>query len=90
MNNDRTHYQGLIKPGSRWRHFQGGLYEVLGLAAEELHGKLHVVYKSLDDGFWWIMSPAKFLQPTTWKDAEGQLQQAPRFTRIPDNTSPTP
>lgn len=40
-------------PGTRWRHFKGGVYEVLVVAIAEASLEPQVVYKSLQTDDYW-------------------------------------
>jgi hypothetical protein len=66
----------LPAPG-RYRHFKGGLYEVLGVARHSETEEWHVVYRPLAGDGWWIRPLAMFTEPVTH---EGKV--LPRFQRL--------
>jgi len=71
--------QTLPQPG-RWRHFKGGLYELIGVATHSESGEALVVYRPLygERGLW-VRPLAMFLDTV---EREGRSQ--PRFERIGD------
>lgn len=48
-------------PGSRWRHFKGGTYEVVGTVVHESTLELMVHYRSEANGNNWVRPLADFL-----------------------------
>ncbi len=70
----------MIVPG-RYRHFKGGLYEVLGLAQHSETLETLVVYRALygEKGLW-VRPVAMFLEQVAF---EGQI--VPRFMKIEDS-----
>ena len=66
-----------ILPGY-WRHFKGGDYEVVGVAAHSETGEALVVYRALygNRGLW--VRPAAMWNETV--ELEGR--RVPRFTRL--------
>jgi hypothetical protein len=53
-------------PPGRYRHFKGGLYEVLGVARHSETEEEFVVYRPLSgDGGLWIRPRAMFLETVT-------------------------
>jgi len=70
-----------VTPG-RYRHFKGGLYEVLGLARHSETLEELVVYRALyGEGGLWVRPLAMFRSSVTLDGRE-----VPRFTRLPDET----
>jgi len=70
-----------VTPG-RYRHFKGGLYEVLGLAKHSETLEELVVYRALyGEGGLWVRPLAMFRGSVTLDGRE-----VPRFTRLPDET----
>lgn len=65
-------------PTGRYRHYKGGLYEVIGAARHsETHEPL-VVYRPLyNDSGWWVRPHAMFFEEV---DVAGVRQ--PRFARV--------
>ena len=62
-------------PPGRYRHFKGGLYEVLGLAKHSETEEPFVVYRALyGDGGLWVRPRALFLESATVNGAP-----VPRF-----------
>ncbi|MFA6005729.1 MAG: DUF1653 domain-containing protein [Patescibacteria group bacterium] len=45
-----------------YKHFKGGLYEVVGTAKHSETLEEYVVYKHMDDGSLWIRPAAMFLE----------------------------
>jgi hypothetical protein len=63
-----------VLPG-RYRHFKGGLYEVLGVATHSETGEALVVYRPLyREGALWVRPLAMFLE-----EVEHGGQRVPRF-----------
>ncbi len=53
-------------PPGRYRHFKGGLYEVLGVAKHSETEEEFVVYRPLDgSGGLWVRPRAMFLETVT-------------------------
>ena len=53
-------------PPGRYRHFKGGLYEVLGVAKHSETDEEFVVYRPLDGaGGLWVRPRAMFLETVT-------------------------
>ncbi len=48
-------------PGSRWRHFKGGTYEVVGTVVHETTLELMVHYRSEANGNHWVRPLSDFL-----------------------------
>lgn len=69
----------MPQPG-RWRHFKGGLYEVIGVATHSESGERLVVYRPLygERGLW-VRPLGMFLDTV---DREGE--RLPRFERVGD------
>lgn len=68
-----------ILPG-KYRHFKGGLYEVISMARHSESGEEMVVYRALyGDGGWWVR-PAAMWNETVRRDGVTYR----RFTRIED------
>jgi hypothetical protein len=69
----------LPAPG-RYRHFKGGLYEVIGVARHSETRELLVVYRPLynETGLW--VRPLAMFSATVTEDG----QQVPRFRRVDD------
>lgn len=68
-----------ILPG-KYRHFKGGLYEVISMARHSESGEEMVVYRALyGDGGWWVR-PAAMWNETVRRDGVNYR----RFTRIED------
>lgn len=67
-------------PTGRYRHYKGGLYEVVGVARHsETHEPL-VVYRPLyNDTGWWVRPHAMFFEAV---EVGGARQ--PRFARVED------
>ncbi len=64
-----------MRPG-RYRHFKGGLYEVLGVARHSETGERLVVYRALyGEGGLWVRPEGMFLE-RVMKDGV----EVPRFT----------
>ncbi|NLW21611.1 MAG: DUF1653 domain-containing protein [Clostridiales bacterium] len=68
-------------PG-RYRHYKGGLYEVLGTARHSETLEALVVYRALDaKGSLWARPLAMFMDQVL---LDGQ--RVPRFARLPEET----
>ena len=65
-----THHS--IHPGL-YRHYKGGLYEVLHLARHSETEEELVVYRSLSEGGVWVRPAAMFVE---------QVNGKPRFERV--------
>lgn len=83
MANDADAHHGHAaatpQPG-RWRHYKGGLYELIGVATHSESGERLVVYRPLyGEGGLWVRPLAMFLD-TVERDGE----RRPRFERIGD------
>jgi hypothetical protein len=66
-----------VRPG-RYRHFKGGLYEVVGEARHSETEEWLVVYRSADGGLW--VRPTEMFAGTTVVDG----REVRRFTPIDD------
>jgi hypothetical protein len=67
----------MVAPG-RYRHFKGGLYEVLGVARHSETDERLVVYRPLyGDGGLWVRPAAMFAEKVTHEGRE-----VPRFARV--------
>ena len=62
-----------------YRHFKGGIYEVLGIAIHSETMEEMVVYRNLDSGKWWVR-PASMWNETVERDGQTYL----RFTYLGD------
>jgi hypothetical protein len=62
-----------IQPGL-YRHYKGGLYQVLHIAQHSETEEQLVVYRSLSQGGVWVRPAAMFLE---------QVNGRPRFERMP-------
>ncbi len=72
-----------IRPG-RYRHYKGGLYEVLGLARHSETDEEFVVYRPLyGEGGLWVRPAAMFRETVRVQGAE-----VPRFAPVPDEPAP--
>ena len=49
-----------IRPG-KYRHFKGGLYEVIGMAKHSENGEEMVVYRNDGDGKVWVRPKMMFM-----------------------------
>ena len=68
-----------IQPG-KYRHFKGGLYEVLGIARHSETQEELVVYRPLyGDGGLWVRPRAMFLEAVLLNGVA-----TPRFQRVED------
>ena len=66
-----------VQPG-RYRHYKGGLYEVLGVASHSETGERLVVYRCLYGAFGlWVRPLAMFIEHVV---VDGQA--TPRFARL--------
>lgn len=68
-----------MEPGTLYRHYKGGMYEIVTLARLEsdgINGPLHVVYRSVTDKTVWVRPLAEFRGNVF---PEGTA--VPRFTR---------
>src|SRR5437868_4500393 len=71
-------FPGSDVPAGRYRHFKGGLYEVLGVARHSETEEELVVYRPLDgEGGLWVRPKRMFLEPVI---LEGQA--VPRFRHL--------
>lgn len=65
-------------PTGRYRHYKGGLYEVIGVARHSESHEPLVVYRPLaSDSGWWVRPHAMFFEDV-WVDG----QRRPRFERV--------
>lgn len=73
--------EDTISPG-QYRHFKGGLYQVLGLARHSETRDWHVVYQALygEQGLW-VRPLVMFTEEV---EHEGRRQR--RFTRLEEET----
>lgn len=62
-------------PPGLYRHYKGGLYQVLHLARHSETEELLVVYRSLAEGGVWVRPAAMFLE---------HVDSKPRFERLSD------
>lgn len=71
--------EAMLQPG-RWRHYKGGLYEVVGVATHSENGERLVVYRPLygERGLW--VRPLGMFRESVEIDG----QRRPRFERIGD------
>lgn len=72
-----------FEPGSLWRHYKGGEYEIVTVAIDEPTGAGCVVYTSgplSSSKVNWIRTMNAFLQIVRWPDG----RFLPRFIRLPD------
>ena len=71
-----------LRPG-RYRHFKGGMYELLGVARHSETLEPMVVYRALygDGGLW--VRPASMWCETVERDG----YRVPRFVPVPDGTA---
>jgi hypothetical protein len=61
----------LPEVGSRWRHFQGGTYEIVCLAVDERSLQKGVVYRELTSPFRaWFRPLYDFFSKVTWRGKE--------------------
>lgn len=66
-------------PPGRYRHFKGGLYDVIGVARLEAdRDQCVVVYRSVADGTMWVRPFESF---TSTVDVAGE--PVPRFAPVP-------
>jgi hypothetical protein len=63
----------LPMTGDVWKHYKGGLYQIIAIARFELGLEIAVVYQSLTDGSTWVRDLSE------WND---QVEEKTRFTRI--------
>jgi hypothetical protein len=61
----------------KYRHYKGGVYEVIGTARNSETLEEMVVYISVKDGQMWVRPRKMFLEEVDW---EGRKQ--PRFQKI--------
>lgn len=61
-----------------YRHFKGGLYEVLHVATEEATATPCVVYRSATTGQVWTRGLSAFVESVAWPDGT----QGPRFRQV--------
>lgn len=66
-----------VAPG-RYRHYKGGEYEVLGVATHSEFGTEHVVYRSVEDGAWWVRPSTMFVDTVRRRSG----LRVPRFRLI--------
>lgn len=71
----------IPKAGEFYRHFKGGLYEVIGVATEEDCGYLYVFYKGADDKLW-CRTIYNWRMIVTLKREDGTTSRVPRFERV--------
>ena len=62
-----------------WRHFKGGIYEVLEIATHSETMEKMVVYRNCASGQWWVR-PAAMWNETVERDGQTYL----RFTYLGD------
>jgi hypothetical protein len=69
-------------PG-RYRHYKGGLYEVLGTARHSETLEPMTLYRALygEHGLW--VRPAAMFEEVVEVLVDGRLQTQPRFVRLP-------
>ncbi|MFY7856766.1 MAG: DUF1653 domain-containing protein [Rubrivivax sp.] len=68
-------------PPGRYRHYKGGLYEVLGTVRDSETLEPRVLYRPLHgNGDAWVRPHAMFFEHVT---VDGQT--VPRFARLPDD-----
>ena len=72
----------IITPPGRYRHYKGGLYEVIGTARHSETLEPMTLYRALygDHGLW--VRPAKMFEELVEVQLEGRLVKLPRFTRL--------
>lgn len=40
--------RGAVRPGSTWKHYKGGIYEVVDLAIDTVDGSVRVTYQRIE------------------------------------------
>lgn len=88
MDRDKLPYEGLermiaeakkaVPPGSRWRHYKGGRYEVSGFAITEATQEVAVIYTPLEHPAVSFSRPLSVWQETV----EWNGQTLPRFKQL--------
>lgn len=66
-----------IRPGQRYRHYKGNVYEVLDIGIHTETEERMVVYRPVTGGETWIRPLAMFLEEVEW---EGKI--VPRFQMV--------
>jgi hypothetical protein len=74
-------YRKEIQAGRRFRHFKGGIYEIVGMAIDTESGQEVVVYRSLiERELLWVRPYAMFIELVPEeKQAENSTHQLYRF-----------
>lgn len=70
------------QPGRHYKHFKGGLYQVVCMATDEETGRQMVVYRSLVDERVWCRPLAVWRQEVSWIAVDGRRHQEPRFVEV--------
>jgi hypothetical protein len=67
-----------VETGSRWRHYKGNEYVIMGVSIIEATNEVAVVYASVDHPTVSFVRPLSvWLESTDW-----QGQTVPRFTQV--------
>lgn len=68
-----------------WRHFKGGYYEVIAVAAHARTAEIFVVYRNLTDSRWiWTRSAKEFTEEVEFHSGV----MVPRFIYVRPTDSP--
>jgi hypothetical protein len=74
----------IATPPGRYRHYKGGLYEVVGTVRHSETLEPMTLYRALygERGLW--VRPAGMFEETVAVDVNGRPYRGPRFTRMSD------
>ncbi len=75
-----------MTPGSKWRHYKGGFYKLLGCCRLEATGEPCAVYKEWGDGDdhgpWWCRPLAEWNEMVPVGTATNEPVKVRRFTEV--------
>ncbi len=75
-----------MTPGSKWRHYKGGIYKLLGCCRLEATLVPHVVYKLWEDGddhgVWWSRPLSEWDEEVETMPSKDGINRVRRFTEV--------
>ncbi len=75
-----------MTPGSKWQHYKGGFYKLLGCCRLEATLVPHVVYKRWEDGSdlgeWWCRPLTEWSEKVHVLTATDEEKPVQRFTEV--------